>query len=80
VIGLISGRLKGIDESWDTVTTANMYTVHSVCSMLADEIIRPMGASAVHGVTWHYSRPPIVSIEYEMDLRGVSRELVLAVP
>jgi len=52
--------------------------VHPVCSVLADDIIRPMAASAMHGVTWHYSRPPIISIEYEMDLRGVGREIVLA--
>jgi hypothetical protein len=29
-------------------------------------------------MNWHYSRPPIVSIEYEMDLRGVAREIVLS--
>jgi hypothetical protein len=78
VMGLMSGRLSGMQVSWDAVTTANMYTVHPVCSVLADDIIRPMAASAMHGVTWHYSRPPIISIEYEMDLRGVGREIVLA--
>jgi hypothetical protein len=31
----------------------------------------------MHGATWHYSRPPIVSIEYEMDLRGCLREVVI---
>lgn len=79
VVGLMSGRLKGLEVSSHTITTANMYTVHPVCSMLADEIVRPLGAAAVHGVTWHYSRPPILSIEYEMDVRGVGRELVLSV-
>jgi hypothetical protein len=78
VMGLMSGRLKGLEVGWDSVTTANMYTVHPICGMLADQIIRPLGASAVHGVTWHYSRPPIVTIEYEMDLRGVGREIVLS--
>jgi hypothetical protein len=33
-----------------------------------------MGASAVHGLHWFYSRPPIVGLEFEMDLRGVRRE------
>jgi hypothetical protein len=80
VMGLMSGRLKGLDVGWDAVTAVNMYTVHSVCAMIADEIVRPMGAAAMHGVTWHYSRPPIVTIEYEMDLRGTGRELVLNVP
>ena len=36
-----------------------------------------IGAASQHGITWHYSRPPIVSIEYEMDLRGCRREVVV---
>jgi hypothetical protein len=36
-----------------------------------------MGPSGVHGVTWHFARPPIVSIEYEMDLRGCEKELMI---
>jgi hypothetical protein len=79
VMGLMTERLKGMDLTWDLATTVNMYTVHPVCGILADEIIRPMAGSAMHGITWHYSRPPIVSIEYEMDLRGVGRDLVLPV-
>ena len=54
-----------------------VYTVHSVCSFLASEIIRPLGKAGIHGITWHYSRPPIVTIEYEMDVRGCFREIVL---
>ncbi|MDQ6665437.1 MAG: RidA family protein, partial [Acidobacteriota bacterium] len=77
VMGLMSGRLRGLGVSWDTVTAVDVYTAHPICAMLAEEIVRPMGASAIHGVTWHYSRPPIVSIEFEMDMRGCERELVV---
>lgn len=77
VMGLMSGRVKELGVSWNTATTVNIYTVHSISAILAEEIIRPMGGSAIHGATWHYSRPPIVSIEYEMDLRGCEREIVL---
>lgn len=78
VMGLMSGRVKGLGVTWNDATHVNMYTVHPVCGVLADEIIRPIAGAAMHGVTWHYSRPPIVSIEYEMDLHGLRRELVLA--
>jgi hypothetical protein len=78
VMGLMSGRLRGLGVSWDLATTINVYTVHSIGEMLARDIIEPVGASSVHGVTWHFSRPPIVSIEYEMDLRGCKREMVLS--
>lgn len=78
VMGLMSARLRGLGAGWDQVTAADVYTVHPICAMLADQVIRPMGVSAIHGVTWYYSRPPIVSIEYEMDVRGCEREQVLS--
>ncbi|MDQ2901544.1 MAG: RidA family protein [Acidobacteriota bacterium] len=77
VMGLMAGRLRGLEVSWDLVTAVDIYTAHPICGILAEDLIRPMGASAIHGVTWHYSRPPIVSIEFEMDMRGCERELVL---
>jgi len=77
VMGLMTGRLRELGATWDQVTVTEMYTIHPVCAFFAQEVIRPMAGGAAHGVTWHYSRPPIVSIEYEMDLRGCSRELVL---
>jgi hypothetical protein len=42
-----------------------------------DEVLGPAGAAAIHGVRWYPSRPPIQGLDYEMDMRGVARELVL---
>jgi hypothetical protein len=78
VMGLMSRRLTGLGVSWKDVTNVNVYTVHPICRVLAGDIIRPIGPAATHGVTWHYCRPPIVSIEYEMDMRGTDRELILS--
>jgi hypothetical protein len=78
VMGLMSRRLTGLGVSWEDVTNVNVYTVHPICRVLAGDIIRPIGPAATHGVTWHYCRPPIVSIEYEMDMRGTDRELILS--
>jgi hypothetical protein len=77
VMGLMTERLHGLGVDWAQVTTTEVYTIHPVCSFLASAIIGPMGASAIHGMTWHYSRPPIETIEYEMDLRGCFQEIVL---
>ena len=77
VMGLMTGRLKGMGVTWDLATTTEIYTVHSICPFVADEIVKPMAGGGLHGMLWHYARPPIVSIEYEMDLRGCRRELVL---
>lgn len=77
VMGLMEGRLKELGLGWKDVTTTEIYTVHDVHPLLEKEILGRMGPAAMHGATWHYSRPPIVSIEYEMDLRGCLREVVI---
>jgi hypothetical protein len=77
VLGLMDARLKGLGGTWEQVTATNIYTVHDVNAMLDGEILPRIGHAARHGVTWHYTRPPIVSIEYEMDLHGCRRELVV---
>jgi hypothetical protein len=74
VLGLVEGRLRGLGADWNQVTATNIYTVHDVNALLAAEVLPYIGAAGLHGVTWHYARPPIVSIEYEMDLFGGTRE------
>jgi hypothetical protein len=43
--------------------------------VMADELVR-RGATR-SGLTWHFCRPPVVDLEYEMDCRRVLRELVI---
>jgi hypothetical protein len=44
---------------------------------LIPEIILPVvGPGAYHGITWHYTYPPVVGLELEIDVRGVLREFV----
>ena len=77
VLGLIEQRLHGLGAAWDEVDVTNIYTVHDVNALLRLEILPRMGRAGAHGVTWHYSRPPIVTIEYEMDARGGTRDTVI---
>lgn len=77
VLGLMEARLRGLGVSWSGVTTTNIYTVHDVNALLAADILPRIGPAARHGVQWHYARPPIVGIEYEMDLRGVQHDRML---
>jgi hypothetical protein len=30
--------------------------------------------AAWHGLVWHFARPPVVGLEYEMDCRSVPLE------
>ena len=77
VMGLMEGRLQGLGVGWNDVTVSEIYTVHDIHPFLAAELLKRMGEGGAHGLTWHYSRPPIESIEYEMDLRGCVTEFVI---
>jgi hypothetical protein len=48
--------------------------VHDIHPILGPDIVARGAASA--GLTWHYCRPPVVEIEFEMDCRGVASERV----
>jgi hypothetical protein len=52
-----------------------VYSVHDIHPFLGDEIVR-RGAGR-HGVTWHFCRPPVIDLEYEMDVRSLPLERVL---
>jgi hypothetical protein len=68
-------RLGALGLSWRDATACQLYTVHGLAAEVAEELARrgAMGG----GATWHYARPPVVEIEFEMDARGVFRERVL---
>jgi hypothetical protein len=78
VLGLMESRLHELGADWRDVTTTDVYTVHDIRPLLEQEILPRLGAAKQHGITWHYTRPPIVGIEYEMDLRGCRREIVIS--
>jgi hypothetical protein len=75
VMDLMENRLRGLGGDWSDVTAIDVYTIHPIEPLLSQIVLGRAGAAATHGVRWFYSRPPIVGIEYEMDLRGVRTEL-----
>jgi hypothetical protein len=77
VMGLMEGRLKGLGVGWNDVTASDIYTLHDIHPFLQEELLKRLDDGGAHGLTWHYSRPPIASIEYEMDLRGCVTEFVI---
>jgi hypothetical protein len=60
---------------WADTTATQVYTVRNLYPFLSDEIVRRGAAHA--GLTWHYARPPVQGLEYEMDCRGTNRETVV---
>ena len=70
VLGAMERRMAALGVSWTDATASHPF--------LADEIVR-RGAAA-GGLTWHYARPPVEGLDYEMDVRGVPVERVIPVP
>ena len=75
VLGKMQDRLAGLGASWREASAVQVYTVHDIHRLLAGEILPRAGNGA--GLTWHYCRPPIEELEFEMDLRGVAVERLL---
>jgi len=75
VLDAMEARMAGLGVGWRDTTATQVYTVHDIHPFLVDEIIA-RGAAA-HGVAWHYCRPPVVGLDFEMDCRGVDRERVI---
>jgi hypothetical protein len=44
---------------------------------LAEVIVPGLPAAAHLGVRWYYSCPPVRDIEFEMDMRGVVKDIVI---
>ncbi len=76
VMGVMQDRLRALGGDWSRVTTIDTYAARPIYGFLLDEILRPAGSAAIHGIRWFPSRPPIQGLEFEMDMRGVARELV----
>jgi hypothetical protein len=75
VLSEMERRLSLLGASWADTTATQVYTVHDLHPFLADEIVARGAARA--GLTWHFCRPPVAGLEYEMDCRGVASEEIV---
>ena len=76
VLGEMERRMGLLGFTWADTTAVQLYTVQNIHHLMGEEIVR-RGATR-HGLTWHFCRPPVVDLEYEMDCRGVASEEVVA--
>jgi hypothetical protein len=75
VLGVMEQRMAALGFGWTEVTATQVYTIFDIYSFLADEIVRRGACPA--GLTWHFARPPVQGLDFEMDVRGVAHELVI---
>jgi hypothetical protein len=72
VIGEMERRMGLLGLSWRDTTGVQVYTVQDFHPFLEEELARR--GAARNGLTWHYCRPPVVDLEFEMDCRGVTMD------
>ena len=75
VLGVMEARTAALGATWADTTAVQVYTVHDLYPFLGSEIVAR--GAARHGLTWHFCRPPVIGLEYEMDCRGLPSEFVL---
>jgi hypothetical protein len=75
VVAEMERRLAALGFSWKDALSTQAYSVHDIGPLVEAEIVR-RGAGA-GGLVWHFARPPIVGLDYEMDVRGAARDIVL---
>ncbi len=75
VMTVMERRMAAFGATWADTTAAQVYTVFDIHPHLASGLVERGGAR--NGVDWHYCRPPVIGLDYEMDCRGVHTERVI---
>ena len=77
VLAEMERRMSAFSGDWSKTTAVQLYTVQDVYALLESEL----GKRGVlrNGLTWHFNRPPVVDLDYEMDCRRVHIERVMEV-
>lgn len=75
VLAAMETRLEALQAHWALTTATQVYTVHDIHPFLRAELVER--GAAPHGITWHFTRPPVAGLDFEMDCRGVAQEIVL---
>ncbi|MFC4350231.1 hypothetical protein ACFOW6_01615 [Fodinicurvata halophila] len=75
VLDEMERRMAFFGAGWQETTGVQLYTVHDVHELVPEEIVGR--GAARHGLTWHFARPPVQELDYEMDCRRVFAEYVV---
>ena len=74
-VGAMEARMAAFGHGWKDTTATQVYTVHDFHSVVVETLVSRGAARS--GLTWHFARPPVVDLEFEMDCRRVMRETVI---
>jgi hypothetical protein len=72
VMNEVQQRLAVLGVGWKDVSATQAYTIYDFHPFCFDEIVKH--GAATHGLTWHFCRPPVDALAFEIDCRAVSLE------
>lgn len=75
VVSEMERRLQALGFAWQDALSTQAYTVRDIGALVGEEVVKK--GAAPGGLAWHFCRPPVVGLEYEMDVRGAAREIVI---
>jgi hypothetical protein len=75
VLHAMECRLSALGGSWKDTTHTQVYTVHDIYPLLASDLVK--SGAARRGFTWHFDRPPVEGLDYEMDCRSTVSEVFI---
>jgi hypothetical protein len=75
VLETMRRRTAALGGEWSSLTAAQVYTVHDIHPLIATHFAAHQLTGI--GLTWFACRPPIVELEFEMDVRSVGEERVV---
>ena len=76
VLGAMESRMAALGFGWADATASQVYTVHDIHGLLGSEIVAR--GAAPDGIQWTYAHPPVEGLAFEMDVRGLLAERVVA--
>jgi hypothetical protein len=75
VIEEMESRLKALGFGWVDAVSTQAYTVQNIGHLVGETLAKRGAMNG--GLVWYYARPPVIGLDYEMDVRGVARELIV---
>jgi hypothetical protein len=75
VLAEMERRLRALGFSWADATSTQVYTVRDIGPLVESELVA--SGAAREALAWHLCRPPVAGLDFEMDVRRVTRDLLL---
>ena len=65
-------RMQSLGVNWSHMTSTQVYSVRDIHPVMETELVKR--GAATMGLNWQWARPPVVGLDFEMDVRGIIQE------